>query len=138
MRDDDGWPCDVSAVHETENIHEEPHRNFLIDPQAQFDLMRRLRGGATSIIGCFHSHPDRTAIPSAIDLFSAYENNFIWLIAGTSRSDRPEELQALFLPPYFLHAYCFAGGRFWHLPIQTQTFDEAVKEYFPDDCPFDD
>ena len=78
----DGWRA--LAVHESPNIADDPRRRFLIDPQAQFDLMRRLRGADTRIIGCFHSHPDGEAAPSATDRAEAYESGFLYLIAGGS------------------------------------------------------
>jgi proteasome lid subunit RPN8/RPN11 len=74
----------ATALHEAKNIADDPRRRFLIDPQVQFDLMRRLRGAGTRIIGCFHSHPDGEAAPSATDRAEAYENEFLYLIAGGS------------------------------------------------------
>ena len=76
----DGWRA--LAIHEAKNLADNPRRRFLIDPQAQFDLMRRLRGAETRIIGCFHSHPDGEAKPSAADRAEAYETDFLYLIAG--------------------------------------------------------
>jgi proteasome lid subunit RPN8/RPN11 len=78
----DGWH--VLALHETANIADDPARHFTIDPQAQFDLMRALRGSKQRIIGCFHSHPDGLPAPSAIDRANAFESDFLWLIAGGS------------------------------------------------------
>src|SRR5262249_46551282 len=75
-----GWI--VTALHETANLAENPVRHFLIDPQMQFDLMRGLRGKDSRIIGCFHSHPNGVAEPSATDRAEAYETDFLYLIAG--------------------------------------------------------
>jgi len=75
-----GWQA--LAVHEAANLSPDPKRRFLIDPQVQFDLMRRLRGREESIIGCFHSHPDGRAEPSATDRAEAYETDFLYLIAA--------------------------------------------------------
>jgi proteasome lid subunit RPN8/RPN11 len=75
-----GWL--MTAVHETANIADNPARHFLIDPQAQFDLIRALRGKDTRIIGCFHSHPDGVAEPSATDRSEAYESGFLYVIAA--------------------------------------------------------
>jgi proteasome lid subunit RPN8/RPN11 len=75
-----GWIA--TAVHEAANIAENPSRHFLIDPQAQFDLMRALRGKDTRLVGCFHSHPDGVPAPSATDRAEAYEAGFLYLIAG--------------------------------------------------------
>jgi desampylase len=79
---EDGWRG--LAVHEAANLAEDPARHFLIDPQAQFDLLRALRGSERRIIGCFHSHPDSAPEPSATDRASAFESDFLWLIAGGS------------------------------------------------------
>ena len=78
----DGWRA--LDIHEAANIAENPRRRFLIDPQVQFDLMRRLRDAETSVIGCFHSHPDGPAEPSATDRAEAYESDFLYLIAAGS------------------------------------------------------
>lgn len=76
----DGWQA--LAVHEAANLADDPRRQFLIDPQVQFDLMRRLRGGERRIVGCFHSHPKGRAEPSDTDKSQAYESNFLYLIVG--------------------------------------------------------
>jgi proteasome lid subunit RPN8/RPN11 len=70
------------AVHEAANIAPNPQREFLIDPQSQFDLMRRTRGTEQRLIGCFHSHPGGKPEPSATDRAQAHEANFLYLIAG--------------------------------------------------------
>jgi proteasome lid subunit RPN8/RPN11 len=75
-----GWQA--FAVHEAKNVAGDPTRQFLIDPQSQFDLMRRLRGTERRLIGCFHSHPGGKPEPSATDRAQAYEADFLYLIAG--------------------------------------------------------
>jgi len=76
----EGWR--VFAIHETKNVASDPRRAFLIDPQAQFDLMRALRGSERRVVGCFHSHPDGAPEPSATDRAGAYEVGFLYLIAA--------------------------------------------------------
>jgi proteasome lid subunit RPN8/RPN11 len=80
VAEEGGWR--VAAVHETANLSETPRRNFLVDPKAQFDLMRELRGGPHRLIGCFHSHPDGSDAPSESDRAQAYEADFLYLIAA--------------------------------------------------------
>lgn len=77
---EDGWRA--TAIHEAANVAEEPRRRFLIDPQAQFALMRDLRGTERRLIGCYHSHPGGEAMPSATDRANAYEAGFLYVIAG--------------------------------------------------------
>lgn len=76
----EGWRA--CALHEAANLAENPRRRFLIDPRMQFDLMRKLRGGERRILGCFHSHPDGEAEPSATDAREAMESGFLYLIAA--------------------------------------------------------
>ena len=75
-----GWR--VTAAVPGANVHPEPRRRFEVDPRLVFDWMRKLRGGPSSLIGHFHSHPDGPAEPSATDRDSVYDRNAIWLIAG--------------------------------------------------------
>jgi desampylase len=79
----DGWRA--LTIHEAVNVADDPARRFLIDPEAQFALLRKLRGSERRIIGCFHSHPNGRAEPSATDRASAYESDFLYLIAAGTR-----------------------------------------------------
>ncbi len=93
-----GWR--VTAVHESRNIAAQPERRFLIDPQHQFELLRRLRGSGHELIGCFHSHPEGRSKPSSTDLASALDENFLWLIAGGAPGN------------FTLNCYVFSAGTF--------------------------
>jgi proteasome lid subunit RPN8/RPN11 len=75
----DGEVFNVLALHPTRNLAEEKDR-FEIDPAEQFKLMRSLRGTDREIVGCYHSHPNGKAEPSARDGES--EDGFLWLIAA--------------------------------------------------------
>jgi len=103
----DGWIA--IAVHETANLAEEPSRHFLIDPQAQFDLMRALRDKQTRIIGCFHSHPGGIAEPSATDRAEAYETDFLYLIAGGAPG-----------AGFSLRGYLFDADRFAAIDLRNE------------------
>lgn len=103
-RADDGWH--VVQLHEMPNIADDQARNFLIDPQPQIDLLRRLRGTAHAVIGCFHSHPGGLAEPSTTDLERAVDDGFIWLIAAGGPDD------------FSVNAYVFSSGAFTKLTIQ--------------------
>lgn len=84
------WSGDVLAVtalHPTRNIESAPDR-FTIDPAEHIRLLRALRGTPRSIAGCYHSHPNGRAEPSARDLAAAVEEDFVWLIAAVP-GDRP-------------------------------------------------
>jgi len=74
----------VTALHPSRNLAERPDR-FDIDPRDQFAAYRRARALHRAIIGCYHSHPNGRAEPSAMDLAGAGEENFLWLIASDDR-----------------------------------------------------
>lgn len=87
---DDVWVDDVVMA---ENVAATPHKRFEIDPQLQFDTMRKLRGGEHVIVGHFHSHPDGPAEPSTQDLAMAIDPEAIWVIAAL----KPEPKIAAFI-----------------------------------------
>ena len=102
----DGWQ--VLAVHETRNVAQDSRQRFLIDPQAQFDVLRHLRGTQSRLVGCFHSHPDGAPEPSATDEAQAYEAGFVYLIAGGSPAKG-----------FTLAAYVSAAGGFEEVRIAS-------------------
>ncbi|HEY1962828.1 MAG TPA: M67 family metallopeptidase [Rhizomicrobium sp.] len=73
--------AEIFLAHPALNIAERDDR-FEIDPQAQFTLLRALRGTGREIIGCYHSHPNGVSEPSPRDLAAAGEAGFVWLIAA--------------------------------------------------------
>ena len=72
----------IAALHPARNVAAERRRSFEVDPALQFRLLRALRGSGRSIMGCYHSHPDGPAEPSASDAALAGEEDFLWLIVG--------------------------------------------------------
>jgi proteasome lid subunit RPN8/RPN11 len=73
----DGETVQVTALHPSPNLADDPDR-FEIDPALQFRLMREGR----PVVGCYHSHPQGTAVPSRRDVESAGEAGLVWLIAA--------------------------------------------------------
>ena len=76
---EEGWHA--HAIHQAKNTASDPARHFPVDPQKHFELLRALRGSERRIIGCYHSHPNGLATPSADDRAKAIEQDFVWLIA---------------------------------------------------------
>ena len=87
------------------NIDESATR-YLIDPAAHVAVIRRLRGSARSIVGCYHSHPHSPAIPSDTDLREARYEDFVWIIVSLAAPTRDD-----------VAAYRLAGDGFVRLPI---------------------
>ena len=75
----------VIALHPMPNVATEADR-FEIDPAQHIALLRELRGTERAIIGCYHSHPNGRAEPSARDRESAIEPDFLWLICAVEES----------------------------------------------------
>jgi proteasome lid subunit RPN8/RPN11 len=69
------------ACHPIRNVAKANDR-FELDPAQQIRLLKALRGTGREIIGCYHSHPNGRAEPSARDLAGAADENFLWLIAA--------------------------------------------------------
>lgn len=80
----------IDAAHPAANVDASgrPDR-FEVDPAARFALMRRLRGGASRLVGHVHSHPGHPPVPSETDRRAAHEPDLIWLIVGLSDPDDP-------------------------------------------------
>lgn len=71
----------VQALHPARNLSPDNSR-FQIDPADHLKAQKAARANGSAIIGCYHSHPDGAAQPSAADAAGAGEDNFLWLIAG--------------------------------------------------------
>lgn len=77
----DGETFQVTALHPARNLSDDAQR-FQIDPADHIAASKAARTNGRSIIGCYHSHPNGRAQPSATDLAGAGEDNFLWLIAA--------------------------------------------------------
>ncbi len=77
----DGAVFRIAALHPGRNLSDHPDR-FQIDPADHFKAQKAARANGRRIIGCYHSHPQGAAQPSATDLAGAAQNDFLWLIAG--------------------------------------------------------
>ena len=71
----------IAALYPSRNLADGPDR-FEIDPRDQFAAYKAARARSRAIIGCYHSHPNGRAEPSAADLAGAGEEKFLWLIAS--------------------------------------------------------
>ncbi len=94
----------ATALHPTRNLSNHPDR-FEIDPAEHIRLLRELRGGANAIIGCYHSHPNGKAEPSARDREGASDEGFIWLVCGSDGASSR------------VGAFVFENGRFRALEL---------------------
>lgn len=98
-----GERIEAVTLHPAPNLAEAADR-FEIDPAAQFAALRGARANGREIVGCYHSHPNGAAEPSAHDLAGAAEDGFVWVIAGAGGEVR-------------LAAFLYDAGRFSPLEI---------------------
>ena len=77
----EGQAFRIIALHPARNLADAADR-FEIDPGDQFAAHKAARGRGHAIVGCYHSHPNGRAEPSATDLAGAGEESFLWLIAA--------------------------------------------------------
>ncbi|MCP5365151.1 MAG: M67 family metallopeptidase [Hyphomicrobiales bacterium] len=76
----------ITGVHPSANVTQGSTLDtFEVDPAIRFRLMRQLQQSRDSIIGHYHSHPDKPAEPSARDTASALEPDLAWLIISVHR-----------------------------------------------------
>jgi proteasome lid subunit RPN8/RPN11 len=79
----DGETICITALHAARNLSPDSDR-FEIDPADHFAAIRAARANGCEIIGCYHSHPNGKAEPSARDAEGAWDEDFVWLIAAVA------------------------------------------------------
>ncbi len=79
--------------------------SYTIDPDEHFHALRHAEGQGWEITGVFHSHPRGPATPSMLDVHSALEPDWIYLLAAAGqirgfriRNGRVDELTLEFNP----------------------------------------
>lgn len=74
-----GHPADSFPV---SNVSTQPSRLFVMDPQQQINVMRRMREQGLELFGIYHSHPHSCAEPSVTDLEQAGYPRALYLIVS--------------------------------------------------------
>jgi proteasome lid subunit RPN8/RPN11 len=74
--------------------------SYRVDPDEHFQALRHAESRGWEIAGVFHSHPGGSAVPSMIDVQTALEPDWTYLIAAPGeirgfriRSGQVEELR---------------------------------------------
>jgi proteasome lid subunit RPN8/RPN11 len=71
----------VAEATTARNIAADPVARFEIDPVHLFDAHRRAREGPLALLGCWHSHPNGSPRPSALDFDAVADPAWLWLVA---------------------------------------------------------
>jgi proteasome lid subunit RPN8/RPN11 len=109
---------EVVRVHPSANLGKQPDR-FEIDPRLWVDLSRALGKGPTKVVGLYHSHPDRPAQPSAVDLGAAWGEELVWVIVSVvGPGEAGQAAQAVHVTAHILDH----GGRQFRL-VELRTDD---------------
>ena len=77
------------AIESANLAGEAASRRFEIDPALLLRCQREARGRGQAVVGVYHSHPNGKAEPSAQDLSGAWQDHFVWLIAGIMPDHSP-------------------------------------------------
>jgi proteasome lid subunit RPN8/RPN11 len=78
-----GWRIDAAS--RARNVAGDPQRRFEVDPAHLFAVQRAARAGGPCPIGVWHSHPDGSVRPSALDRAGVTDPSWLWLIAAAGR-----------------------------------------------------
>jgi desampylase len=62
------------------NIAADASRTFEVDPAVQFAAIRAARTGGVAVVGCYHSHPSGSTMPSDCDRAMIGRVGDLWLI----------------------------------------------------------
>ena len=81
------------AIESANLAGEDAAKRFEVDPALLLRCQREVRAKGQAVVGVYHSHPNGQAQPSAQDLSGAWQDDFLWLIAGTM-PDAPPVLAA--------------------------------------------
>ncbi len=102
---------------------------FEIDPQLWVDVTRAHRGGPTRVVGLYHSHPDASAQPSAVDLEAAWGEELVWFIVSVAGGgDAPP--QAVHVSAHILD---HGGRQFRELAFRTTDWKPYPVRILPED-----
>jgi len=72
----------VTDIRPAANVAARPESHFEIDPAVLIAAHRDARSGGLQVIGCYHSHPNGRAHPSAEDARLAAPDGQYWIILG--------------------------------------------------------
>ena len=101
-----GRPGNVLRIFPAGNVDPRPRTRFTVRPQDFLGAERDARGHDLEIVGFYHSHPDRSARPSASDSAGALAG-FSHAIVSVHRGEPAE-----------LTSWRFVGGAFQPEPLE--------------------
>jgi proteasome lid subunit RPN8/RPN11 len=110
LRRDDA--AEAVALHTARNLADRGDR-FEIHPEDHFAALKAARGNGRALIGCYHSHPNGSPVPSATDRAGAGEEDFLWLIAALAAPAGPAAIGA----------FAYSGAGFFSVDLESVGFE---------------
>ncbi len=117
----DGVQLIDEAVASPNNAAQAGNDRFEIDPGLHLRTRRGLRGSGRTVVGLYHSHPNGSALASAVDEAGArLEPGLIWLIL-------PMKLQGQAITAGFPAVYLAGRQRMRPLPLDITADEDLPK-----------
>jgi len=83
-RDD---PERVTEVRRVANVADSPRRAYELDPPETMATIEAVEDAGDEVVGFYHSHPEGTARPSAVDRDRATWTGYVYLVVGLGPAD---------------------------------------------------
>jgi proteasome lid subunit RPN8/RPN11 len=84
-----GDPDRVRRAHPVENVAADPRTRYELDPEATLATLAAVEDRGFDVVGFYHSHPEGSAAPSAVDREAAAWPDRVHVIVGLG-GDGPE------------------------------------------------
>ncbi len=72
----------ITETYEAENTADTPQIRYLIDPEAQFEIIEQIEDSGLEVVGFYHSHPTGPTQPSETDLDRAMWPDYSYVICA--------------------------------------------------------
>ena len=78
----DGRSCEIKKIYPMKNVSDTPRLCYLIDPEEQLQVFKKIRQEGLELCGIYHSHANTEAFPSAKDLELAFYPSAAYVIVS--------------------------------------------------------
>lgn len=104
----------VTRQFELTNVDAAPD-HYTMDPQEQFETIRRIRSEGLNVAAVYHSHPETPARPSVEDIRLAQDPNMVYVIVSLMAGVNP------------VMAYNISKGEVSKVPVEIVPSSPSTK-----------